>query len=64
MLRRAIAASRYLIIIAVIGTFLASIGILVYDGVALVNIIVAWTAVFGVGAGASRLVTGSHLLHA
>ena len=40
MLRRALAASRYLIIIAVIGTFLASIGILVYDGVSLVNIII------------------------
>ena len=40
MLRRALAASRYLIIIAVIGTFLASIGILIYDGVTIVSIII------------------------
>lgn len=40
MLGRALAASRYLIIIAVIGTFLASIGILIYDGVTIVSIII------------------------
>jgi uncharacterized membrane protein YqhA len=40
MLRRALAASRYLIIIAVIGTFLASIGILIYDGITIVSIII------------------------
>ena len=40
MLRRALAASRYLIFIAIIGTFLASIGILVYDGITIVSIII------------------------
>jgi uncharacterized membrane protein YqhA len=43
MLRRALAASRYLIVIAVLGTFIASLGLLVYEllvvAVALVDIV-------------------------
>lgn len=40
MLRNILAASRYFIIIAVIGTFLSAIAVLVYDGVTVINIVV------------------------
>jgi uncharacterized membrane protein YqhA len=40
MLRRALAGSRYLVIIVVIGTFLASIAVLVYGAFTVVSIII------------------------
>ena len=40
MLRQILAGSRYLIVIAVIGSFLASIGVLVDGGLTAVNIMV------------------------
>ena len=40
MLRRVLAGSRYLIVIAVIGTFLASIAVLVYGGLTVVSVII------------------------
>ncbi len=39
MLRRILAGSRYLIIIAVLGTFLAAIAVLVYGGLTVVHVI-------------------------
>src|SRR6266702_7817852 len=38
MLRKILAGSRYLVVIAVIGSFLASIGVLVYGGLTVVSV--------------------------
>ncbi len=47
MFRRILAGSRYLVIIAVIGAFLAAVTVLIYGGLTVVNIIIG---VFGHGA--------------
>lgn len=39
MLRRILASSRYLVVIAVLGSFFASIALLIYGGITIVNIV-------------------------